>query len=54
MVRALSHYIIVMRRGRIVEEGPTETLFRSPREEYTRTLMAAALELVLPGAAATP
>ena len=54
VVRALSHYIIVMRRGRIVEEGPTETLFRSPREEYTRTLMAAALELVLPGAAATP
>ena len=54
VVRALSHYIIVMRRGRIVEQGPTETLFRSPREEYTRTLMAAALELVLPGAAATP
>jgi microcin C transport system ATP-binding protein len=54
VVRALSHYIIVMRRGRIVEEGPTETLFQSPREEYTRTLMAAALELVLPGTGAAP
>ena len=44
MVRAVSDYIIVMKSGRIVEEGPTEAIFDHPREEYTRTLMAAALD----------
>ena len=32
---------MVMKSGRIVEEGPTEAIFDRPREEYTRTLMAA-------------
>jgi oligopeptide transport system ATP-binding protein len=44
VVRALSDYIIVMKEGRIVEEGPTEAVFDHPREPYTRILMAAALE----------
>ena len=45
VVRALSHYVIVMREGRIVEEGATEAIFGKPQQEYTRTLMAAALNL---------
>ena len=45
VVRALSHYVIVMREGRIVEEGTTEAIFEKPQQEYTRTLMAAALNL---------
>jgi oligopeptide transport system ATP-binding protein len=44
VVRALSDYIIVMKDGRIVEEGPTVAVFDHPAEDYTRTLMAAALE----------
>ncbi len=44
VVRALSDYIIVMKDGRIVEEGQTVAVFDHPAEEYTRTLMAAALE----------
>jgi oligopeptide transport system ATP-binding protein len=44
VVRALSDYIVVMKEGRIVEQGPTEAVFDHPRETYTRTLMAAALE----------
>ena len=44
VVRAVSDYIIVMKAGRIVEEGPTEEIFDRPREAYTRTLMAAALD----------
>jgi oligopeptide transport system ATP-binding protein len=44
VVRALSDYIIVMKDGRIVEEGLTVAVFDHPAEEYTRTLMAAALE----------
>ncbi|MEX2524776.1 MAG: ABC transporter ATP-binding protein [Gammaproteobacteria bacterium] len=45
VVRALSHYVIVMRHGRVVEEGPTATIFDNPAEDYTRSLMAAALNL---------
>jgi oligopeptide transport system ATP-binding protein len=43
VVRAVSDYILVMKGGRVVEEGPTETIFDRPAQEYTRTLMAAAL-----------
>jgi microcin C transport system ATP-binding protein len=44
VVRALSHQIIVLRGGRVVEQGPTEELFARPREAYTRALMAAAFD----------
>ncbi|MCY1374903.1 nickel import ATP-binding protein NikD [compost metagenome] len=43
MVRAVSDYVIVMKNGKIVEQGDTEQVFDSPREEYTKALMAAAL-----------
>jgi ABC-type microcin C transport system duplicated ATPase subunit YejF/ABC-type microcin C transport system permease subunit YejE len=43
VVRAMSHRVAVMRSGRIVEEGPTAELFASPRDPYTRELLAAAL-----------
>ena len=45
VVRALSHDVLVMRGGRVVESGPAEALFDHPREAYTRALMAAAFEL---------
>ncbi len=45
VVRAMSHYVIVMRDGRVVEEGPAERIFDDPREPYTKALMAAAFEL---------
>ncbi|MGC4025114.1 MAG: ABC transporter ATP-binding protein [Mesorhizobium sp.] len=44
VVRAMADYIIVMKQGKIVEEGPTEEIFDDPREAYTQTLMAAALD----------
>ncbi|RAZ82756.1 ABC transporter ATP-binding protein [Cereibacter johrii] len=44
VVRALADYIVVMKEGRIVEEGQTADIFDRPQEAYTRTLMAAALE----------
>jgi ABC-type microcin C transport system duplicated ATPase subunit YejF len=43
VVRALSDYIMVMRRGVVVEEGTTAEVFDAPRDPYTRDLMAAAM-----------
>ncbi len=42
VVRAMSHRVLVMKDGRIVEEGTAEAVFGSPREAYTRELLAAA------------
>ncbi len=44
VVRAMSDYIVVMKQGRIVEEGPTERIFDNPREDYTIQLMNAAID----------
>jgi microcin C transport system ATP-binding protein len=45
VVRALSHDVLVMRRGRVVEQGPADEVFADPKDPYTRALMAAAFEL---------
>jgi peptide/nickel transport system ATP-binding protein len=42
VVRLLCDRVIVMQRGRIVEQGETEALMTSPAEAYTRELLAAA------------
>ena len=39
LVRYLTSRVHVMRRGRIVEAGPTEKVLRSPRHPYTRLLL---------------
>ena len=45
VVRALAHRVVVMRRGRVVEEGPADQVFANPAEPYTKALMAAAFGL---------
>ncbi len=50
VVRAMADYIIVMKSGIIVEEGPTDEIFDHPRDEYTRALMAAAIDTTKFGA----
>jgi microcin C transport system ATP-binding protein len=45
VVRALADEVIVMRDGKVVEQGSAKAIFDSPREAYTRALMAAAFEL---------
>ncbi|MBM9593258.1 ABC transporter ATP-binding protein [Roseitranquillus sediminis] len=42
VVRALSHKVIVMKRGDVVEAGDAHEVFEAPRTDYTRELMAAA------------
>jgi peptide/nickel transport system ATP-binding protein len=41
VVRALCDRVIVLRHGRIVEQGETDRLFAAPSEDYTRSLIAA-------------
>ena len=43
VVRALANHLIVMKEGDIVEEGPAHAVFESPKAEYTKALLAAAL-----------
>lgn len=43
VVRALSHYILVMKQGRIIEQGPAEQIINAPSHDYTQTLIKAAL-----------
>ena len=45
VVRALCNYVIVMRNGKAVEEGPAEDVFTSPKDDYTKALLAAAFDL---------
>ncbi|TCP14481.1 microcin C transport system ATP-binding protein [Crenobacter luteus] len=42
VVRALAHAVLVLKDGRVVEEGPAAALLAAPREAYTRSLVEAA------------
>jgi microcin C transport system ATP-binding protein len=44
VVRAMAHDLIVMKDGKVVEQGPAEQVFNDPQQPYTRALLAAALE----------
>lgn len=45
VVRALCNYIIVMRNGKVVEEGPSAEIFERPKNDYTKALLAAAFDM---------
>ena len=42
VIRAMSHEVMVLKGGKVVEFGDTETLIKSPRQVYTKELFAAA------------
>ncbi|WP_235564573.1 ATP-binding cassette domain-containing protein [Arthrobacter sp. Soil762] len=44
VVRESSSHVVVMSKGKIVEQGPTEQVLTRPRDPYTRALRAAALD----------
>ena len=45
VVRAMAHELIVMKNGQVVEAGPAPDIFANPRENYTKALLEAALNL---------
>jgi microcin C transport system ATP-binding protein len=45
VVRAMSHHVMVMKNGKVVESGTADHIFAHPQTDYTRTLMDAALNL---------
>ncbi|MDG9926835.1 MULTISPECIES: ABC transporter ATP-binding protein [unclassified Pseudomonas] len=42
VVRALSHQLMVVKQGKVVEQGPAEQVFATPQHPYTRQLLEAA------------
>ncbi len=45
VIRALSHDVLVMRAGKMVEYGSAEQIFNNPKNDYTRKLLQAAFML---------
>ncbi|MGN6285896.1 MAG: ABC transporter ATP-binding protein [Afipia sp.] len=45
VVASLASHLIVMRQGKVVEEGPASDLFANPKTDYTRALFAAAFNI---------
>ena len=52
VVRALSNHVLVLRNGKVVEEGSAERIFTAPETDYTKSLLAAALNLEVRNAGA--
>jgi len=49
VVASLASHLIVMRGGKVVEEGQAAELFKNPKTDYTRALFAAAFRLETEG-----
>jgi microcin C transport system ATP-binding protein len=47
VVRALCNYVIVLRNGKVVEEGTATEIFSNPQADYTKALMAAAFDMTI-------
>ncbi len=45
VVRAMSHKLLVMKDGKVVEHGDAQDVFNNPKEEYTKALLEAAMNL---------
>jgi microcin C transport system ATP-binding protein len=49
VVASLASHLIVMKSGKVEEEGPASEIFKNPKSDYTRALFAAAFRLETDG-----
>ena len=42
VIKAMAHEVLVLKKGELIEHGPTEKLFANPQQPYTKALFAAA------------
>jgi microcin C transport system ATP-binding protein len=47
VVRALCNYVVVLKSGKVVEEGLSDEIFSNPKAPYTKALLAAAFDLAV-------
>ncbi|BCJ92024.1 microcin C ABC transporter ATP-binding protein YejF [Terrihabitans soli] len=52
VVRALASEVLVLKDGKVIEQGTAREIFDAPKNDYTKALIAAALDLEVAGAAA--
>jgi len=45
VVKALAHDLIVLKDGKVIEQGPAKAIFQAPQEKYTKALLAAAFDM---------
>ena len=45
VIKVMADYVMVMREGKIVEEGITQDIFDRPQQDYTRSLIASSFNL---------
>ena len=45
VVKALSHRVMVMKDGEVVEQGPVQKIFKNPQTDYTQRLIKAAFDV---------
>jgi microcin C transport system ATP-binding protein len=50
VVRSMASAVLVMKAGRVIEQGTAGEIFEHPREDYTKALLAAAFRLESVGA----
>lgn len=48
VIYSISHRVMVMKDGQIVEEGETKRIFHEPQHDYTRTLIQAIPRIEIP------
>ena len=45
VIKAISHNVIIMKGGKIVEQGSRDEIFPNPQATYTKALISAAFEV---------
>ena len=43
VIRSVSDYIIVLKKGEIIEEGSADEIFNTPKNNYTKELLSASI-----------